>query len=136
MRSIASSGNCGCGTLASGRASFQLSVLARGSASDLDVSGNLTYRDLTRKLTVRADDIDVFDVASDGKSVRITGSATVNGVAGYRFEATAEDRSPSGKDDRFRIKITGPGDFSYDSRTGGRSDRVERGNIVLLRTGR
>jgi hypothetical protein len=58
----------------------------------------------------------------------------VNGRAGYRFEATVEDKGTSGSNDRFRIKITGPegSNFSYDSHDRG-NDKIDGGgNIAVI----
>ena len=122
----------GAGSLGGGRRQFAFAVSGRGSGEDFAIGGTVTYRDIARKLAVRAGDIDLFEISSDANTVTIAGAASVNGRDGYRFELTAEDRSRSGRDDRIRIRVTGPGQFSYDS---GGSDRIERGNVIIMRSG-
>lgn len=47
---------------------------------------------------------------------QISGTATLNGVAGYRFFVELEDiAEPGALVDKFRIRIAGPNGFSYDS---------------------
>ena len=126
----------GSGTLSSGRKIFQLSVHARGDGGDVSIRGNVSYRDLSRRLALRSGDIDVFELSGNGKVATIGGAASVNGRDGYRFEITAEDKSSSGRNDRFRILITGPDGFRYDSGSGSGGDRIDRGNIVIAKRGR
>jgi hypothetical protein len=123
----------GAGSVAGGRRQFTFAVSARGSGDKFSIRGSVMFRDVAGKVNLRGGDIDRFEVAGDGKSVTIGGSATVNGREGFRFELTATDKSNSGRDDRFRIRVTGPDHFAYDS---GGNDRLDRGNIVILRSQR
>ena len=128
----------GRGSLNGRRQTFSFMLLSRaaGRGGDLAIMGVLGFEDRSARVLLRSADITRFEIDSAGKKVTIAGTATVNGLAGYTFEATAEDRSNSGSNDRFRIRITGPrgSNFAYDSQSGsGRSDRIDRGgNITIL----
>ena len=56
----------------------------------------------------------------DGGRAVITGTATVNGKAGYTYTVIVQDlKEPGAGKDTFRIQITGPsGALSYDSLEG------------------
>jgi T5SS/PEP-CTERM-associated repeat protein/VCBS repeat-containing protein len=119
----------GAGTLGGGRKQFAFAIAASGSGEDFAIRGLLTFRDLARKLVLRSGDIDLFEIGSNGKTLAVAGAASVNGREGYRFEVTAEDKSRSGSNDRFRIRVSGPDGFTYDS---GGGDRIARGNVVIV----
>jgi hypothetical protein len=123
------------------RQSFSFVAIGRSTDrnDDLSILGMLAFEDKGAHVSFRSTDISVLDIDSDGKTVTISGTGTVNGQSGYTFEATAEDRSNSGSNDRFRIKITGPqgSNFRYDSTSGsGRSDRIDRGGNIVITGGR
>ena len=50
-----------------------------------------------------------------GVHATIRGTATVNGVSGYTFTVYVQDNGEPDRNDRFRIVLSGPGDFAYDS---------------------
>ena len=68
-------------------------------------------------------------------TITFGGTGALNNKPGYRFVVTAEDRSRSGHNDRFRIVITGPqgSNFRYDSGDGGRNGgRIDRGGNIVI----
>jgi T5SS/PEP-CTERM-associated repeat protein len=125
-----------------GGALIATTAAAASSASPaaLLIRGLLSFEDRRAKVDLRSTVIHLLRIDRDGKTATVAGTATVNGHAGYAFEATAEDRSASGHNDRFRIVITGPAlteggpqfhyDSAADSTTAGRIDRG--GNVVII----
>jgi hypothetical protein len=75
-----------------------------------------------------------LEIAADGRSATIEGEGRLNGRTGYQFFATIGDRSAAGQRDTFRLQITGPRDFQYDSlahaENNGRIDRF--GDIRIM----
>jgi T5SS/PEP-CTERM-associated repeat protein len=131
----------GHGTLNMRRQSFSFLAVGRstGKGDELSILGTLVFEDKGAHVSLRSTDINLLDINSDGKSAKIGGTAAVNGQGGYTFEATAEDRSASGSNDRFRIKITGPqgSNFRYDSTSGsGNGDRIDRGGNIVITGGK
>ncbi|HZN63815.1 MAG TPA: Ig-like domain-containing protein [Tepidisphaeraceae bacterium] len=125
----------GRGSLDGGRRTFSFAVVAREGDPGLNIKGMLLYQDRQRRLTFRATDFDLFEISRSGREVKIAGTAVVNDQAGYRFEVTAEDKSSSGSNDRFRIVITGPqgSNFRYDSSDAGRNGtRIDRGGNIMI----
>jgi T5SS/PEP-CTERM-associated repeat protein/VCBS repeat-containing protein len=122
-------------TLDAGRKVFSFAVTASRDADGLAIRGSLLYTDRLRRIVLRTTDFDLFDLSRDGRAATIAGTATVNGRDGYRFELQVEDRGGSTSDDRFRIRVTGPAGFSYDSglTRGGRIDHG--GNCIVGRSG-
>lgn len=97
-------------------------------------TGSLEYQDKALGINLHSTSIDYIGIRPDRIRGRFTGTATINGVAGYRFEVRIEDRAePGARIDKFRITITGPGGFHYDSNDhaslGGLLDRG--GNIQI-----
>jgi len=127
----------GRGSLNGRRQTFAFTLVARaiGRDGDLSVMGMLGFEDRMANVLLRSTDVTRFDINANGKTVTIAGTAVVNGRAGYSFEVTAEDRSASGSNDRFRIRITGPegSNFRYDSNAGsGSSDWIDRGGNITI----
>ena len=56
-----------------------------------------------------------MSAASHGKILMFPAKATVNGVAGYTFTVFVEDNGEPGRNDKFRVQITGPQGYFYDS---------------------
>jgi hypothetical protein len=96
-------------------------------------SGHLFYVDLEQRFAFQSTAINRLEISADGRRASFFGEGRFNGRAGYEFVVTIEDRSPLGERDIFRIQITGPNDFRYDSlehaEEDGRIDR--RGNIRI-----
>jgi T5SS/PEP-CTERM-associated repeat protein/VCBS repeat-containing protein len=125
----------GRGSLDGRRRTFSFNVVARESDQGLNVKGMLLYQDLQRRLNFRATDFDLFEISRNGREVTIGGTGVVNDQPGYRFEVTAEDKSSSGGNDRFRIVITGPqgSTFRHDSGDAGRNGtRIDRGGNIVI----
>ncbi len=97
-------------------------------------SGNLLFVDLENRLFFTATTIDQLNIAADGSKAVLAGIGRVNGRSGFRFVVTIEDGARRMRRDTFRIEITGPIDFQYDSlqhaEQGGRIDRV--GEIRIM----
>src|SRR5262249_44260939 len=94
---------------------FSLGVQSREAAGALAFSGQVTFEDSARGLSLQSTSITYLRMESDGVRATIRGTATVNGVAGFNFTVFVEDNGEPGRNDRFRIVITGPGGFAYDS---------------------
>ncbi|HVF21105.1 MAG TPA: S8 family serine peptidase [Mycobacteriales bacterium] len=90
--------------------------------------GRLAYDDKAGTV-VRGDSVSSFVVA--GAKATLKGPASVNGVGGYRFEATVDDRGEPGRDtDVLRLVVTKPADPLFRIDVGG----VLRGGNVQVRT--
>src|SRR5262249_1179431 len=106
----------GSGSVDGGVRRFNVSVQSRDGNAGLAFVGQLDYEDRQKGIRLQSESITFLRVESDGVRATIRGTATVNGVRGYTFTVTVEDRGEPGvRTDRFRIQITGPGGFSYDS---------------------
>lgn len=97
-------------------------------------TGSLEYQDKALGINLHSSSIDYIGIRPDRIRGRFTGTATINGVAGYNFRVTLEDNGePGARIDKFRIQIQGPGGFTYDSNDyasmGGLLDRG--GNIQI-----
>jgi T5SS/PEP-CTERM-associated repeat protein len=125
----------GRGSIDGRRGTFVFGYVARTDGQGLSIRGMLLYQDRSRGVSLRATDADLFEISRNGREVTFAGTAAVNGTPGYRFEVTAEDKSRSGHNDRFRIRISGPpgSDFSYDSNASSRHvGRIDRGGNVVI----
>ncbi len=124
-RSLAAAGRVqGVGSLDGFERFFAFSADSRrGSAS-----GNLLFVDLENRLFFTATTIEQLNIAADGSKAVLSGIGRVNGRSGFRFVVTIEDGARRMRRDTFRIEITGPIDFEYDSlqhaEQGGRIDRL------------
>jgi hypothetical protein len=77
--------------------------------------GNLTFH-VFNVLDLRSTAITLIAVNPDGMQGMFQGTATLNGRPGYTFTVYVDDNdNPVAGPDMFRILITGPGGFSYDS---------------------
>jgi hypothetical protein len=99
----------------------------------LTFSGHLQFQDKSRGIHLSSLELTALGVW--GPHGVFTGTATVNGVAGYGFVVNVEDNAePGARVDRLRIRIRGPG-LDYDSSAlatlGGLLD--QGGNIQLHR---
>jgi VCBS repeat-containing protein len=118
---------------ATGAGNFKVSVRSREVSGALLFSGDVSFRDTTRGIDLQSTAINYFRVESDGIRARIGGTATVNGVAGYNFTMYLADRGEPGREDTFRIVITGPQLFSYDSNTFDLDGLLDSGNLQVHR---
>ena len=92
-----------------GKGSFQLSAAYAAGATTPD--GSLTYSLAGTQFVLATTSLDWLVVSRD--TAYLSGSATLNGVAGYRVTATMTDR---GKGDTLRLVVTGSsGAAVYDS---------------------
>jgi VCBS repeat-containing protein len=109
----------GSGTLAGSRR-FAINVLSRPrKPSGFTMSGTLGYTDGAARIRLVSTAIKSFQVDATGKRAVITGTARVNGRAGYTYTVTVEDLGePGTRKDTFRIVITGPTGLVYDSGVG------------------
>jgi hypothetical protein len=70
--------------------------------------GHLTYHDRGAKLTVKSETIHTYDHDYTSNTSTITGTATVNGIAGQPFEVTVHDAGEPGRGaDTFKIVVGG-----------------------------
>jgi hypothetical protein len=99
-------------------------------------TGNVAYQDKVNNIKLQSTAITSVSVQNDNVHAVITGTATVNGVAGYVFTITVEDNGEPGTGvDRFRIQFTGP--TRYDSNAVAASGGLlTAGNIQVHKTGR
>lgn len=92
----------------------------------LSYTGNLEYHDKARGHNLHSTAITLVRVDPDGVRGMFQGTATLNGIAGYTFTVWVEDNGePGSLVDRFRIEISGPGGFHYDS-----NDFATRGGLL------
>jgi hypothetical protein len=95
---------------------FGFVVETRVQQGVMTFSGNLEFQDKVLGINLHSTAITSVRVEADGIRGSFTGTATVNGVAGYTFQVDVEDNAePGAKKDRFRIRIQGPNGFWYDS---------------------
>jgi VCBS repeat-containing protein len=81
-----------------------------------DLSGKIVFRDKENRIVLRSTAIQSFHVDSTGTRAVVKGTAKVNGRAGYTFTVTVDDLGEPGRGrDKFRVQITGPAGFEYDS---------------------
>lgn len=106
----------GHGNLDGGLRSFNINVQARDHRGVLSFFGDLSFEDLEHGISLHSTSITSFRVEADGIRGVISGAATVNGRSGYFFTALLEDHGEPGTGaDKFRILISGPAGFQYDS---------------------
>jgi len=79
-------------------------------------TGNAVFQFHAGSLRFKTTSYDWLIVVGDRAT--LAGAGELNGVAGYTFQLTAIDGTPSGGPDRFRIVITGPNGVVYDSGAG------------------
>ena len=95
---------------------FGFVVQGRIEHGQMVFTGELEFQDKKKGINLHSTTITLLRVAPDGKSAMFTGTARVNGSAGYNFTVWVEDNGePGAGRDRFRIEITGPSGFTYDS---------------------
>ncbi|HKB00735.1 MAG TPA: Ig-like domain-containing protein, partial [Gemmataceae bacterium] len=107
----------GGGAVDAGRRKFTVNVKStRRTNGTFVFSGNLSFNDLDNKIKLQSTAIRSFHVNAAGTRAVFGGTAKVNGKAGYTFVVIAEDLGEPGAGlDKFRIMITGPAGFQYDS---------------------
>ena len=95
---------------------FGFVVQTKVQGNTQSFAGNLQYQDKALGYNLKATVITGIAIAPDRVHGIFTGPATMNGVAGYTFVAWIEDwAEPGAQKDKFRITISGPGGFNYDS---------------------
>ena len=89
--------------------------------------GQLEYQDKRPGININlhSEQMTSLRILPDGKTGIFSGTATVNGVAGYSFTITVVDNGEPGKDDTFRIVINGLSS-TYDV-----SGTLSKGNIQV-----
>jgi VCBS repeat-containing protein len=107
----------GGGFVDGGARHFDLNVRSQARpGGGFTLAGNVAFRDTANDVTLDSTTIQSFRVDAGGTRAVITGSATVNGRAGYTFTVIVEDLGEPGVGhDTFRIQITGPHGYDYDS---------------------
>jgi hypothetical protein len=108
--------------------SFDFEARGKVKHGVLMFQGELEYRDQQNGIRLASTSITSFRIEADGHHASFSGTAKVNSKMGYTFTVTVEDpdtatnhpdendEGESGKGvDRFRIQISGPAGFSYDS---------------------
>lgn len=81
-------------------------VQAKSRARVLSLTGNVEFQDKAAALNLHASTIAGLGVDPDGVVGVFTGTATLNGTAGYGFAAWVEDKAePGARVDTFRIQI-------------------------------
>jgi hypothetical protein len=122
----------GGGSTDRGARRFNFDVKSRESRGGLAFTGDVSFTDRENGIVLASTAITYLRVESDGVRATVSGTATVNGVAGYSFTIFVEDRGQPGRNDTFRIVITGPAGFFYDSAdyttVGG---RLDTGNLQV-----
>jgi hypothetical protein len=105
------------------------------SDSSGQAKGNLEYQDKANGINLHSVSITLVGVQSDGMHAVITGTATVNGVAGYSFTAMMADNGEPGIGvDQFRIQISDS--IHYDSNAfAANNGLLTSGNIQVHETG-
>src|SRR5262249_7942799 len=106
----------GGGSVDSGVRNFGFVVQTRVQDGVVSFTGNLEFQDKTNGINLHSTAITRVSINADGVHASFQGTATVNGRAGYSFTVFVEDNGePGAGKDRFRIQISGPEGFSYDS---------------------
>jgi CSLREA domain-containing protein len=105
----------GSGALDRGVRQFNMSVQSREQAGGLNFTGQVSFEDRQLGIAVASTSVTYLRVEADGVHAKVRGTATVNGVSGYTFTIYVEDHGEPGRKDTFRIILTGPGGFAYDS---------------------
>lgn len=112
-------------------AKFNISAKSQEVNGKLVFSGEFSFRDNKRDIDLQSTSITYLRVESDGSHATIRGTAKVNGTSGYTFTVYVSDHGESGRNDTFRIVITGPNGFAYDSSEFTDNDRLDGGNIQI-----
>lgn len=131
-------------------ANFGFEAGYKNGAPPPPLMGNLNYIDHNTGMHVKATSVDTYDAFSCFDAVHgiecadrtFSGSAEVNGVAGYSYRAEVVDDGEPGNvpkgHDRFILTVSGPGGFSYHADSGGApnaftppSDGIDGGNIQI-----
>jgi VCBS repeat-containing protein len=107
----------GGGFVDGGARQFDLNVRSQARpGGGFALAGKVGFRDTENGVTLDSTTIQSFRLEAGGTRAVITGSATVNGRAGYTFTVIVEDLAEPGVGhDTFRIQITGPHGYDYDS---------------------
>src|SRR5262249_20859030 len=118
----------------SGVRNFGFVVQTRVHDGVTSFTGSLEFHDKANGINLHSTAITLVSINADGVHATLQGTATVNGRDGYRFTVFVEDNGePGGGTDKFRIQISGPDGFDYDSldyaTLGGLLDRG--GNIQI-----
>ena len=97
-------------------------------------TGSLEFQDKARGIELQGLSIGLIAVSSDRLHAVITGTGTLNGANGFTFTAWVGDGGEPGRgSDTFRIEISGPATYRYDSNAyaifGGKLDKG--GNIQI-----
>jgi VCBS repeat-containing protein len=121
------------GAGAAGAGSFKVNVQSREAKGGLLFSGSVSFQDAARGIDLQSTSISYVRVESDGVRATISGTATVNGKSGYSFTAYLDDHGQPGRGDSFRIVITGPGGFVYDSSDYDAAGLLDAGNLQVHR---
>ena len=85
-------------------------VSATYNAGAAAPAGHLGFDD---KVGTRVTEAAVTRLVIDGNRAVITGTASVNGQTGYRFQVEAVDNGAPGRQDTFRLTLTNPTDPLY-----------------------
>jgi hypothetical protein len=97
---------------------FGFVVMPKTQGGVMTFFGNLEYQDKALGYNLKSESITSINIEPDRIHGQFSGTATLNGVAGYSFFVELEDRAePGALIDKFHIQISGPGGFSYDSNT-------------------
>ncbi len=89
-----------------GGAKHHLAASAEKAAGSSAISGDLTYDD---KLGTKVTGDGVRHLVLDGAKATVTGAASVNGTAGYRYTLTIVDNGEPGSSDTVRLVVTKDG---------------------------
>ena len=123
----------GGGYIDRGKRLFNFEIQSQPVRGQLRMSGHLKFVDLQNGIILRSKSITSFNVDATGKNAVITGTANVNGKAGYTYTVMVSDlRDPGRNHDTFRILISGPNGFAYDSLTHALNNGIlDSGNIKV-----
>jgi VCBS repeat-containing protein len=107
----------GGGFVDGGARHFDLNVRSQARpGGGFTLSGNFSFNDAANGVSLTGTAIQSFRVDATGTRAVITGSAAVNGRTGYTFTVTVQDLGEPGVGhDTFRIQITGPHGYDFDS---------------------
>jgi VCBS repeat-containing protein len=114
-----------------GAGNFKLNVQSRETKGGFLFSGSVAFQDAAHGIDLRSTSISYLRVESDGVRATISGTATVNGKAGYTFTVYLADRGEPARRDSFRIVVTGPDEFLYDSSAHDAEGLFESGNVQV-----
>ncbi|MCI0379173.1 MAG: Ig-like domain-containing protein [Gemmataceae bacterium] len=125
----------GSGSLDDGLRRFDIHVDSKESRGRFEIHGDIEYWDHQHGLHLESTSITSLSISENGRVGIITGAARVNGRTGYTFTVIIEDNGEGVRsEDKFRILITGPDGFQYDSIDwASAAGIVEGGNIQIHR---